>query len=194
MLLLREYRKIEKWGEYAELRKKILRSLHKDGWSKLCSLVLAEERKSQVTTDKVAVEFAIDLDNIAYSGEDSKVIEQNLKKFFDSLVEAKGSTEIRGYSLKSENKLVKAFVSFDKNSVGTYEETICRIRLCPLVTFPLPIKSITTNFTEPTFNRTLEETIELKKGMVKDYELSIYVKPGMPSTITFKNITITINE
>jgi hypothetical protein len=109
-------------------------------------------------------------------------------------VEAKSSTEIRGYLLKSENKLVKVSASFDKHSVSTYEETICRIHFCSLVTFPLPIESITTNFTEPTFNNIIDTNIELQEGMVKEYKLDIYVKPGMSSVITFKGITLTINE
>jgi hypothetical protein len=79
MLLLKEYRRMEKCAESAGLRRKILISLHKEGWNKLCSLILGEERKTKVVTEKFAVEFAIDLDSLAYSNEDPKVIGEKLK-------------------------------------------------------------------------------------------------------------------
>ena len=113
---------------------------------------------------------------------------------FDKLIQAKSSTECRNYSLNSINSLIQCFANFSKNPIGTYDNTIFKLQINPLVTFPQPIQNIMVNFSEPSLCKTIDASSEFKFGESKNYELSLYIKPGMSSTILLESIILTMNE
>lgn len=107
---------------------------------------------------------------------------------------AKEKAESRSYLLRVENRIVEVYVEFDKNSVGTHDEVVCKIRIHSFVNFPYPAESISLKFSEPAFNKVIERNIELKEGAVKDYEANLHIRAGIPSTVTFKALTLAFNE
>ena len=79
MLMLQEYRKMEKWPDYTELKRSILKGLHKDKWDKLSSLILKEEMQLGIETEILGAEFDVELAELESSYEDPNIKTEKFK-------------------------------------------------------------------------------------------------------------------
>ncbi len=53
------------------------------------------------------------------------------------------------------NNLVRISAGFDKNPVGTYDETVLTVLVEPVISFPFPIQHLLLSFSDESMNKVL---------------------------------------
>ena len=60
------------------------------------------------------------------------------------------------------------------------------------MTFPFPIESISVNFSQPSLNKVIANSIEFKADETLNYELYIYIDPNITGVLTLYTATISV--
>jgi hypothetical protein len=90
--------------------------------------------------------------------------------------------------LKTNKSLLDIKLSFTKNHIRVYDETVLQVQVVPIVS--LYVESIVINFNESSMNKEIQIQSELIEGIKCIYEVVLNIEPTIPSIIKVNNLLI----